>query len=146
MASPSGPVTPASEVERAMFEFVDAYDRAYEVAAAQHDLSVAQACVLGRISKPRGMSELADELNCDASNITQIVKRLRARDLIERRARPGDARFRQLSRTPAGEAVYAAFERSFEFARSASSNLRAEERNQLSELLRKALGRSLPPE
>ncbi len=141
MAIPSGPVTPSSDVERSMFEFVDAYDRAYEFAAAEHELSVAQACVLGRISRPRGMRELADELRCDASNITQIVTRLEQRELIERRASPDDGRFRLLSRTPAGDALNAAFEQSFAFARSASSKLSADEQRQLSDLLRKALGR-----
>ena len=117
MSIPTGPVTPSSDVERAMFEFVDAYNHAYESAAAQHDLSVAQACVLGRISKPRGMRELADELRCDASNITEIVSRLEGRDLIERSANPEDRRHRQLTRTSAGEALNAAFEQSFELAR-----------------------------
>lgn len=139
MAVPSGPVTPSSDAERAMFDFVDAYDRAYEIAAAQHDMTVAQACVLGRISRPRGMRDLADELRCDASNITQIVARLEARDLIERHAGSEDRRSRQLTRTPAGDALNAAFEQSFEFARNASSNLSADEREQLALLLRKAL-------
>lgn len=122
-----------------MFDFVDAYDRAYEVAAAEHDMSVAQACVLGRVSTPRGMRELADELGCDASNITQIVTRLEARNLVERHANPADRRSRQLTRTPSGDALNAAFEKSFEFARSASSNLTADEQTQLAVLLRKAL-------
>lgn len=143
MAIPSGPVTPSTDAERAMFDFVDAYDRAYEIAAAQHDMTVAQACVLGRISKPRGMRDLADELRCDASNITQIVARLEARELIERHANPEDRRARQLIRTPAGDALNAAFERSFEFARNASATLTAEEQNELALLLRKALGQPM---
>ncbi|WP_411036894.1 MarR family winged helix-turn-helix transcriptional regulator [Shinella sp. BYT-45] len=140
MAIPSGPVTPSSDAERAMFDFVDAYDRAYEIAAAQHDMTVAQACVLGRISRPRGMRDLADELGCDASNITQIVRRLEARKLIKRHASPKDRRSRQLTRTPAGDALNAAFEQSFEFARNASAKLTADEQDQLARLLRKVLG------
>ncbi|OYN98278.1 MarR family winged helix-turn-helix transcriptional regulator [Enemella evansiae] len=140
MAAPSGPVSPATEAERAMFDFVDAYDRAYEIAAAQHGMSVAHACVLGRIAKPRGMGELADELGCDASNITQVVTRLEARGLAERHANPNDRRSRQVNRTTAGDNLNAAFEKSFEFARTATSNLSDGEQNQLAELLRKALG------
>jgi DNA-binding MarR family transcriptional regulator len=139
MAAPSGPVTPSSEAERAMFDFVDAYDRAYETAAAQHDLTVAQACVLGRVAAPRTMSDLADELGCDASNVTQIVARLEARELIARMANPEDRRSRVLTRTAAGDALNAAFERSFEFARDATSGLTDEEQVQLVQLLRKAL-------
>ena len=142
MQVPSGPVAASSDAERAMFDFVDAYDRAYEIAAEQHGMSVAQACVLGRVSRPRGMGELADELGCDASNITQIVTRLEARDLVERHAHPDDGRSRQLTRTSAGDTLNAAFEKSFEFARAAASQLNLEEQAQLAELLRKALGQS----
>lgn len=141
MAVPSGPVSASTEAERAMFDFVDAYDRAYEIAAEQHGMSVAQACVLGRISRPRGMRELADELGCDASNITQIVTRLEARELVERHANPNDRRSRQLTRTVAGDDLNAEFEKTFEFARAAASNLTLEEQAQLADLLRKALGR-----
>lgn len=144
MSIPPVLVTPSTDVERSMFEFVDAYDRAWEIAAAEHDLSVAQACVLGRIATPRGMRDLADELGCDPSNITHIAGRLEARDLIDRHPDPDDGRFRLLGRSPAGDTVYAAFEQSFEFARAASSNLTEEERNSLSALLSKALGR--PPQ
>ena len=125
-----------------MFDFVDAYDRAYETAAEQHGMSVAQACVLGRVSRPRGMGELADELGCDASNITQIVTRLEARDLVERRPHPDDRRSRQLTRTAAGDTLNVAFEQSFEFARAAASQLSLDEQAQLAALLRKALGQS----
>ena len=139
MAVPSGPVTASTEAERAMFDFVDAYDRAYEAAATKHGLSVAQACVLGRLSKPRGMRELADELGCDASNITQIIARLEARDLVRREVNPTDRRSRQVIRTAGGSALNAEFEESFEFARSAVTSLTAQEQDQLATLLRKAL-------
>ncbi len=124
-----------------MFDFVDAYDRAYETAAAEHGLSVAQACVLGRITEPRGMRELADELGCDASNITQIIARLESRDLVRRHTSPHDRRSRQIVRTPAGAGLYAEFEESFAFARAAVAKLSAREQDELATLLRKALGR-----
>jgi DNA-binding MarR family transcriptional regulator len=142
MAVPSGPVTASTDAERAMFDFVDAYDRAYETAALKHGLSVAQACVLGRLAEPRGMRELADELGCDASNVTQIIARLETRDLVRRQTGPHDRRSRQIIRTAGGSALYAEFEESFEFARSAISNLSAQEQDQLASLLRKALSRA----
>lgn len=90
------------------------------------------------------MGELADELECDASNITQIVTRLEARGMVERHANPADRRSRHLTRTAAGDSLNAAFEQTFEFARTATSNLSDEEQNQLAELLRKALGHPTP--
>ena len=140
MAVPSGPVAASTDAERAMFDFVDAYDRAYETAATKHGLSVAQACVLGRLTDPRGMRELADELGCDASNVTQIIARLESRDLVQRHTNPNDRRSRQIVRTLTGDAVYADFEASFAFARAAIANLSTEEQDQLATLLRKALG------
>jgi DNA-binding MarR family transcriptional regulator len=140
MAVPSGPVTASTDAERAMFDFVDAYDRAYETAATKHGLSVAQACVLGRLTDPRGMRELADELGCDASNVTQIIARLESRDLVQRHTNPNDRRSRQIVRTLTGDALYADFEASFAFARAAIANLSTKEQNQLAALLRKSLG------
>jgi DNA-binding MarR family transcriptional regulator len=140
MAVPSGPVTASTDAERAMFDFVDAYDRAYESAATKHGLSAAQACVLGRLTDPRGMRELADEVGCDASNITQIVARLEGRDLVRRHTNPNDRRSRHIVRTPTGAALYADFEATFAFARSAIANLSPEEQDRLTALLRKALG------
>ncbi|KGN30070.1 MarR family transcripitonal regulator [Knoellia sinensis KCTC 19936] len=140
MAAPSGPVTASSDVESAMFDFVDAYDRAYESAAQEHDLSVAHACVLGRLVDQRSMGDLADELGCDASNITQIVRRLESRGLVERHAGSDDRRLRHIVRTGEGETLYAAFEQSFEFARAASKRLTRAERRELERLLRKASG------
>ncbi len=140
MAVPSGPVAPTTETEAAFFDFVDAYDRAYEAAAASRSLTGAQACVLGRLSEPRGMGSLAEELGCDASNITQIVARLETRGLVGRAPDPADGRGRVITRTAAGDQLNADFERAFEFAREATHRLSRSEQAQLTTLLRKALG------
>ena len=134
---PSGPVA-GSDVESVLFDFVDAYDRAYESAAGSQDLSVAQACVLGRITEQRAMGGLAAELGCDASNVTQVVSRLEARGLVAREADPADRRVKRVARTAAGDDVYQRFERAFGFARQATGKLDGEERDQLATLLRKA--------
>ena len=141
MAVPSVPASAATDVEQAMFEFVDAYNQAWEEAAGKHDLSTAHACVLGRVENRRSMGELAEELRCDASNITQIVARLEARDLVHREPNPEDRRSRQIVRTPSGDDLYGAFEESFEFPRAAVANLTVAERRQLTELLQKAMRR-----
>src|SRR3990170_2226741 len=108
MAVPSGPVAPSTEAESALFDLVDSYDRAYETAATSQSLSGAQACVLGRLTEPRGMGSLAEELGCDASNITQIVARLETRGLVTREPDPADGRGRVITRTAAGDELNAA--------------------------------------
>lgn len=138
MTVSSGPT--AVDVEDALYTFVDSYDRAYEAAAANQQLSVAQICVLIRLDQRRGMSSLATELGCDASNITQIVARLESRGLVIRQPDPADGRARLIARTPEGDAVSTQFDSAFDFAREAKNRLSTEERDQLTALLRKALG------
>ena len=139
VAAPSGPVPASSDVEAAMFDFVDAYDRAYEAAAGELGLSTAQACVLGRISGPRQMGSLAEELRCDPSNVTQIVRRLEARGLVGRDQDPADRRARLVVRTAAGEALNDRFEERFRFPGHVAAGLSDREQRQLASLLRKAL-------
>ncbi|RIQ36932.1 MarR family winged helix-turn-helix transcriptional regulator [Jiangella rhizosphaerae] len=140
MALPSGPVTTSSEAEAVLFDLVDVYDRAYEAAAAELSLSPAQACVLGRLDERRGMGALADELGCDASNVTQIVARLEALGLVTREPNPQDRRARLVARTPEGDEINRRFATAFTFARTAVGRLSPDEQDQLTALLRKALG------
>ena len=53
--------------------------------------------------RPRPMRELADELFCDASNITALADRLEGKGLAERQPDPGDRRVKALALTPEGE-------------------------------------------
>ena len=48
------------------------------------------------------MSELAEALNCDNSNVTGIVDRLEDRGLVERRSATHDRRVKMLVVTPRG--------------------------------------------
>lgn len=143
MALPSGPTSTSSETETVLFELVDVYDRAYEAAATTLSLSAAQACVLGRLQERRGMGALAEELGCDASNITQIVARLEAVDLVVREPDPSDRRARLVARTRRGDELNRRFEETFAFARKAVDRLSIDEQSQLTALLRKALGYSV---
>lgn len=142
MALPSGPTSTSSDAESVLFDLVDVYDRAYGIAAAEHSLSAAQACVLGRVGERRGMGALAAELGCDASNMTQIVGRLEALGLVIREPHPDDRRARLVARTARGEELNRRFEETFTFARTAVGRLTAEEQDQLTALLRKALGQA----
>ena len=139
MALPNGPVATSSEAEAALFELVDVYDRAYESAAAALSLTPAQACLLGRLGEEHGMGALAEELGCDASNITQIVARLEALGLVKREPNPNDGRARLVTRTPRGDATNRRFEETFAFARTAIGRLSPDEQDELTRLVRKVL-------
>ncbi|HVZ48981.1 MAG TPA: MarR family winged helix-turn-helix transcriptional regulator [Gemmatimonadaceae bacterium] len=71
---------------------------------AEFELTPAQAQLLISLDagRPAPMSELAGALGCDASNVTGLVDRLEARQLIERRADPGDRRVKMVAVTDAG--------------------------------------------
>jgi DNA-binding MarR family transcriptional regulator len=56
---------------------------------------------------PRKMSELADALFCDNSNVTGIVDRLEERALVRREAAEGDRRVKLLVLTKEGERMRA---------------------------------------
>lgn len=135
--------TETSEAEGVLLDLVNAYEQAFDLAAASVDLSAAQACVLGRLSENRHMGGLAEELGCDASNISQIVGRLDGMGLTYREAAPEDRRVRVVARTAKGDEVNQRFESSFAFARDALANLTGEEQDLLTSLLRKAL--ATPP-
>ena len=131
--------TETSAAEGVLLDLVNAYEQAFDVAAASVALSAAQACVLGRLSKHRPMGALADELGCDASNISQIIGRLDGMGLTYREAAPEDRRVRLVARTAKGEELNQRFERSFSFAREALARLSGDEQDLLASLLRKAL-------
>ncbi|GGR14493.1 MarR family winged helix-turn-helix transcriptional regulator [Agromyces mediolanus] len=139
MALPLRIATETTEAEGVLLDLVNAYEQAFERAAASVQLSAAQACVLGRLSEHRSMGGLAAELGCDASNITQIVGRLDGMGLTSREASPTDKRVRMVARTAAGEQLTERFDRAFGFAREALGRLSPDEQAQLTSLLRKAL-------
>ena len=55
--------------------------------------------------RPRPMRELADELFCDASNVTALADRLEAKALAVRQPDPGDRRVKALALTAEGKRV-----------------------------------------
>ncbi len=79
--------------------------------AAVQELKLApmQAHALRLLEEPRSMSDLADQLHCDASNVTGIIDRLESRGLAERVADPDDRRVKLLRLTPEGEQARARF-------------------------------------
>jgi DNA-binding MarR family transcriptional regulator len=73
----------------------------------EFDLMPPQQMLLGLLSEPKPMGELAQHMHCDSSNITGIVDRLEERGLVERGAAEGDRRIKLVALTEAGEQMRA---------------------------------------
>jgi MarR family transcriptional regulator, organic hydroperoxide resistance regulator len=110
-------------------------------ALEQLDLTFMQAHVLRLLdpTKPRPMGELADQLKCDASNITGIVDRLEARGLVTRGSAPGDRRVKALAPTPAGLAMRERVLASMQTPPAAIEALPTADKRALRDILRRAV-------
>lgn len=129
------------EVVELIGAVVARYYEEYEQAAAKHSLTGAQARVLGLLSlEPMPMRRIARKLKCEPSNVTGIVDRLEARDLVERRPDPGDRRVKLAAPTEKGRATAMLLRDSLGFAREPLAELSAAERTVLRDLLRRMLG------
>jgi MarR family transcriptional regulator, organic hydroperoxide resistance regulator len=107
IASKPARVSPAREAWALMFELFVQQKPRHIAIAAEFDLSPMQAYALRLLEPgtPLAMSDLADALHCDASNVTGIVDRLEARGLIARRAADHDRRVKMLVVTERGAAL-----------------------------------------
>ncbi|MEU0397093.1 MarR family transcriptional regulator [Streptomyces sp. NPDC006208] len=79
--------------------------RDFAAAAAHHGLTAMQAKVLAQLDGPLPMRGIATLLVCDASNVTGIVDRLEARELVRREADPADRRVKNVIATDAGRQI-----------------------------------------
>jgi DNA-binding MarR family transcriptional regulator len=73
--------------------------------ADEHDLTVVQLYALCSMEPqhPVPMKEIANLLNCDASNVTGIIDRLFSHNYIVRVEKPDDRRVKMALLTPKGE-------------------------------------------
>lgn len=100
-----------TEFAMALFRLVETLRGEHEEAAASVGLTASQATILTLLSEPHSMRTFADQMGCDASNITGIVDRLEAKRLVVRAADTTDRRVKRIARTPAGEAAVKQFQR-----------------------------------
>lgn len=99
-----------AEFATALYQLVETLRGEHEEAAASAGLTAAQAMTLMLLAEPISMREFAERMGCDASNVTGIVDRLEAKDLVKRTADPGDRRVKRIVRTKAGEAAVTRFQ------------------------------------
>ena len=99
-----GPSRTSGDAWHMLVEFFFAQRAHIPTVAADLELSPAQCHVLHLIEPGKGMAMgyLAEQLACDASNVTGLVDRLESRGLVRRRPSERDRRIKVLQLTPAG--------------------------------------------
>src|SRR5215467_12872624 len=104
MGCMKGPSRTSGDAWHMLVEFFFAQRAHIPTVAADLELSPAQCHVLHLIEPGKGMAMgyLAEQLACDASNVTGLVDRLESRGLVRRRPSERDRRIKVLQLTPAG--------------------------------------------
>jgi DNA-binding MarR family transcriptional regulator len=109
--------------------------------AAEFELAPAQMFALNALEpgRPKPMSELAQALRCDNSNVTGIIDRLEARGLVERRPGERDRRVKMLDVTPEGAELRGQIRRRLSLPPEPLASLGEEDARVLRDILRRAL-------
>jgi MarR family transcriptional regulator, organic hydroperoxide resistance regulator len=131
-------VSPAREAWALMFELFAQQKPRHIAIAAEFDLSPMQRLI--EPGTPLAMSDLAEALHCDASNVTGIVDRLEARELIARRGADHDRRVKMLVVTEQGAALRERLLARISEPPPAIAALSAADQRSLRDILRRALG------
>ncbi|MEU4498322.1 MarR family transcriptional regulator [Streptomyces sp. NBC_00210] len=100
--SPRAAPTPVQLMDQ-LAQAAAGYYRNFAVVAAKRGLTLMQGKMLSLLRQPMPMRTLADLLACDASNVTGIVDRLEAHELVRREADPADRRIKMVMLTEEGE-------------------------------------------
>jgi DNA-binding MarR family transcriptional regulator len=104
LAGETGRTDPGSEAWSLMHWLMVSNKRRFMATGGEFDLAPQQMIALRMLGAgPRKMSELANALFCDNSNVTGIVDRLEERGLVRREAAEGDRRVKLLVLTEEGE-------------------------------------------
>jgi DNA-binding MarR family transcriptional regulator len=126
-----------------MHELFHASRRRVLAVASEFELSPPQVRALAVLDpeRPVPMSELADALHCDNSNVTGIVDRLEDRGLVERRSASHDRRVKMLAVTERGADVRARLAERLDEAPAPLARLSPEDQTALRDIMRRALDR-----
>jgi DNA-binding MarR family transcriptional regulator len=108
--------------------------------AQEFDLAPQQMITLRMLGAgPRKMSELANALFCDNSNVTGIVDRLEERGLVRREAAAGDRRVKLLVLTKEGERMRVGITKRMSEPPPPIASLPVKDQRALRDILRKAI-------
>jgi DNA-binding MarR family transcriptional regulator len=136
-------LSPASEAWSLMHELFNASRRRFLAVASEFELSPPQMRALGVLDpeRPVPMSELADALHCDNSNVTGIVDRLEDRGLVERRSASHDRRVKMLVVTERGAQLRERLAARLHEAPGPLAGLSPADQRTLRDIMQRALGR-----
>jgi DNA-binding MarR family transcriptional regulator len=90
------------------------------------------------LDRPRAMSEIAEVLHCDNSNVTGIVDGLEEKGLAIRQPSEGDRRVKLIALTPEGRKLRARLTRAVEKPPAWLEGLSESDRRALRDLLKRA--------
>jgi len=100
-----------AEFATALYGLVETLRAEHDEAAAAVGLTAPQAMILMMLSEPMSMRQFAERMGCDASNVTGIVDRLEAKELVVRSTDQADRRVKRIARTQSGDQAVAKFQR-----------------------------------
>src|SRR5918912_913731 len=132
---------PAGEAWALMHELFHAAKGRLHAVASELELSPPQVRALGVLDpeRPVPMSELAQALHCDNSNVTGIVDRLEDRGLVERRSASHDRRVKMLVVTERGTRLRERLAERLGEPPAALASLSPEDQRALRDIMRRAL-------
>jgi MarR family transcriptional regulator, organic hydroperoxide resistance regulator len=133
-------ISAVSEAWALMFDLLQQSKRRFHAVASEFELSPPQALALRVLDPdaPKPMSELAEALHCDNSNVTGIVDRLEDRGLVERRPAEHDRRVKMLAITAAGADVRGRLAARLETPPAPLARLSPEDQRALRDIMRRA--------
>ncbi|MGW1209074.1 MarR family winged helix-turn-helix transcriptional regulator [Streptomyces sp. NPDC002499] len=103
--SAAAPVPTPAELMDQFAQAASDYYRTFGVVAAEQGLTFMQGKMLSLLRRPMSMRGLAELMGCDASNVTGIVDRLEARQLVRRETDKSDRRIKNVAVTDQGTEV-----------------------------------------
>jgi DNA-binding MarR family transcriptional regulator len=135
--------SPAAEAWGLIHELFMSHKGRFIAIAQEFDLTPIQMGAVRTLApdQPVPMSELAEALHCDASNVTGLVDRLEARGLAERQGADGDRRVKMIALTEEGARVREALMARMSEPPPPLAALPAADQRTLRDVLRRALGR-----
>jgi DNA-binding MarR family transcriptional regulator len=140
LAGETGRTDPGSEAWSLMHWLMVSNKRRFLTTGGEFDLAPQQMIALRILgSGPRKMSELAQALFCDSSNVTGIVDRLEERGLVRREAAEGDRRVKLLVLTEDGEWMREQITKRMAEPPAAIASLSEEDQGALRDILKRAV-------